>query len=239
MKLPKLSIRNIIFILAVLVLLVAGLVWRLEKNSPKLFSGEPESPNLTLYADRGLSAEMQTSLEQKVSDLEALMASDEKVKADVSQWLQLGNFKYQLGDLAGAKEDYEHILTINPQDAPAHENLAQAFYEMGDFVSAESHWRAALAASPWEVTYIKLVNLIDEKFPARHAEVQTILEEAIATLGQMPVLLVRLGDWYLSEGDYSRALSHYQIAKQLEPTDQGIEQKITEAKEKRVASQGD
>lgn len=230
MRLPKISIKNIIFILAVVVLLAAGLVWKLDSqpNSP---ISKSEPTNLAVYIDRGLTVEIKADLEKKVSDLEVLMASDEKIKADISQWLILGNRYYQLGNLSGAQKAYEHIFVTNPQDAPAHENLGQVLYEMGDFTGAESHWRTALETNPYEVTYIKLVNLIDEKFPAKHFEIQTILEEAIVNLGQTPGLLIRLGDWYLSEGNYQRAISHYQVAKQLDPTSSNIDQKIKEARD--------
>jgi len=144
----------------------------------------------------------------------------------------LGNLKYQLGDLAEAKEIYTtKILADHPADAPALENLGQTLFEMQDYKGAELRWRAAISVSPWEVTYLKLVNLIAAKFPDRQQEIQVILEEAIANLGQSAGLLLRLGDWYANNGQYDRALSHYQVAKQLAPEDSLINEKIAEVKE--------
>lgn len=226
----KIRIKTIIFAFAIAVLVTAGIIWHWETNNGPLTDVEQEE--WLNYVDRGLPEDARALLEQKTSDLEAAMANDSLVAGDISQWLILGNLKYQLGDLAGAKAAYEQILVDHPQDAPALENLGQALFEMGDYAGAEAKWRAALSANPWEVTYLKLVDLIYTKIPARSSEIQTILEEAIATLGQTPGLLSRLGDWYLENGEYQRAISHYQVAKQLGGSVETLDEKIAEAREK-------
>jgi tetratricopeptide (TPR) repeat protein len=172
-------------------------------------------------------------LEEKITNLENSLNTDLELAKDLSQWLQLGNFKYQLGDLAGAREVYEtKILADHPADAAALENLGQTLYEMRDYEGAELKWRAALSVNPWEVTYLKLVNLIKEKFPERQAEIQGILEEAIASIGQSPGLLKELGSWFERNEKYDLALSHYKVAKQLAPEDETIDDLIKEVREK-------
>jgi tetratricopeptide (TPR) repeat protein len=229
MKILKIRLRTIIFALAVIVLVSLGIIWKFGFWQPTPV--ENKSGEVVTFADRGFQGDAQAVLEQKISDQENKLATDSEFAKDLSQWLILGNMKYQLGDLAGAKEVYEtKILQDHPDDAPALENLAQTLYEMGDYAGAELRWRAAISVSPWEVTYLKLVDLIEDKSPARQKEIQGILEEAIANLGQSPGLLRRLGDWYVDNQQYDRALSHYQVAKQLAPDDASIDERIVEVR---------
>lgn len=231
MKLPKLTIKGVIFILAVLVLVASGLAWKF--NWLKVINSGSSEDNFITYVDRGFQGDDKATLEQKIADQENKLATDPEFAKDLSQWLTLGNMKYQLGDLAGAKEVYEtHILADHPADGAALENLAQTLYEMQDYEGAELRWRAALSVNPWEVTYLKLVDLIANKFPERQNEIQSILEEAIVNLGQTPGLLRRLGDWYADNGQYDRALSHYEVAKQLAPDDTTIDERIESVREK-------
>jgi tetratricopeptide (TPR) repeat protein len=220
--------RPKLLIAALVVLGVVGYLWYQDyvvERAPR-----EEEPELVTWVDRGLSEEAKAELELRIQTLEAAMATDSEIAGDISKILELGNLKYRFGDLAGAREQYEKILSTHPTDAPAHENLGQTLLEMGDFAGAEEHWRAAIAASPYEVTYIKLADLIVEQFPDRQAEIQPLLEEAIATLGQSAGLLVRLGEWYAANGLYDEAISHYKVAKQLEPDNEGIDTLISEAK---------
>ena len=216
-------------------LIVIGLMWRFSKNN-QLLSSEPDASEFVTWVDRGIPESIAAELELRIQTLEASLEANTNEKKDISQILELGNLKYTYGDLAGAKEQYERILLTHPTDAPAHENLGQTLLEMGDVAQAEEHWRAAIASSPYEVTYIKLADLIDASFFERHAEIQPLLEEAIATLGQSPALLVRLGNWYRQEKDFERALSHYQVALRLQPENTSLIQLINEVKEEQKNS---
>jgi tetratricopeptide (TPR) repeat protein len=227
MKFFKVPLRTVVFTLAVLVLLFFGLAWKFRWLETPNQSSSNEKIFLS-YVDHGLKDEDRARLEQKISDLENRLATDAEFTKDLSQWLYLGNLKYQLGDLAGAKEIYEtKILADHPADAAALENLAQTLYEMEDYEGAELRWRAAISVNPWEVTYLKLVDMIASKLPERQGEIQGILEEAIANLGQSAGLVNRLGDWYADNGQYERALSHYQVVKQLAPENEMIDEKIS------------
>jgi tetratricopeptide (TPR) repeat protein len=230
MNKPKIPLLSILFAIAVVVLIAIGLIWKFN-----LFAVKPAdtTSDFLTYVDHGFEDKDRVELEQKIFDLENSLAADEALAKDLSQWLRLGNLKYQLGDLAGAKEIYEtKILKDHPSDAAALENLGQTLYEMQDYAGAELKWRAAISVNPWEVTYLKLTNLIEEHFPARTSEIQEILEEAIANIGQTPGLLKNLGMWFENDGQYDLALDHYKVAKQLAPDDEGINELIAGVREK-------
>ena len=58
---------------------------------------------------------------------------------------------------------YMKVLELDPNHAPAHINLGTLYYNRQDFVSAEKHYRAAVAAdSRYALAYFDLGNVLDE-----------------------------------------------------------------------------
>lgn len=153
---------------------------------------------------------------------------------DIGVILSLGNLYYQIGDLETAAKWYRNILATNPQDAPALENLAQTQLEMEDWAGAEASLRAAANVSAYEPTYLKLADVIEQHFPERTGDVQTVLETGIANLGQTSGLLSRLARWYEAQGMLDEAISHYQVAHQIDPDDQAIEDELDRLKAARA-----
>jgi tetratricopeptide (TPR) repeat protein len=184
---------------------------------------EPEQPTLADWVDRGIKPEDLERQQQKIADVQQQIADLQAAgDEDISLYLRLGNLYYGIGELKLAADQYLYILSGHPTDAPALENLAQVQVERGDYAGAEASWRAALLTEPYEPTYLKLADLITEHFPDRQAEVQPLLEDAIATLGQSVGLLTHLGDWYADNGMYDEAISHYEVALQLDPDNEGL-----------------
>jgi tetratricopeptide (TPR) repeat protein len=182
-----------------------------------------------------MSEEQLQLFRDRIAEFEKQAADNESAGTrDISVILQLGNLNYTMGELGTAAKWYRDILSTNPNDGPAHENLGQTLLEMGDYAGAEQEWRLALNVSAYEPIYLKLVELIAEHFPERQAEIQVILETAIANLGQTPGLLTRLGEWYADNGLYEEAVSHYEVASKLDPDDKAIEQRLKELRRLRV-----
>lgn len=174
--------------------------------------------NLVLFVDRGFSEKDKAAFEQKLADkqkeVDEIVAKGER---DITKILQLGNLYYTVGNLEKSAEQYRDILSTNPQDPPALENLGQTLYEMRDYEGAAVSWQKAIDASPYEVTYIRLADLLVEKFSERNEDVRLILEHAVVNLGQTYGVMIRLGDWYARNNQYDRAVSHYEVALQLNP----------------------
>ncbi len=227
------KLKPILTILALAVIAAVGVLWWRQGRTPET-SREPKQ-ELVTWVDRGIDEGNRVKFDAKLAEIRSQIAEAEAGgKRDVSLYLQLGNWLYATGDLGLAAEAYRNILSTNPQDVPALQNLGQTLLEMGDVSGAEQVWRLSLTLEPSEDYYIRLANLIAENYPARQAEVQPLLEDAISTLGQTPALLIRLAMWYEAKGDFDQAISHYEVALQLEPDNQSLKDKIRELRQKRA-----
>ncbi len=227
------SVKTISVLGALVVILLGIGAWRAFGPKP---DGDTTPPKeLVTQVDRGLSEEQLATQNQKIADLKAqIEAKEAEGDQDVGLILQLGNAYYGIGELALAVEQYDAILKTHPSDAPSFENKGQAQYEMGDYVGAEASWRAASAVSPYEVTTMRIVNLIQDHFPARQVEIQSILETAITNMGQTVGLVSRLGEWYAVNGLLEEAVSHYEVAVKLDPTNENLKSRLTELKRQLV-----
>lgn len=219
-------------IAAILIIVILGGVWifRAATNGAKVPGKDPVpgSQSITTTVDRGMSAEQMKTFTDKIGPLEAQIADNEaNGKRDISLILQLANLYYETGDLQKSSDTYRDILRTNPTDPPALENLAQAQIEMGDFAGAKASLIKVSDLEAYEPTYLKLVDLIHAHFPEDDAKIQTILEAAIANLGQTPGLLTALGDWYASHDQLDEAISHYEVAHTLSPKDTSITETLT------------
>jgi tetratricopeptide (TPR) repeat protein len=219
---------------AVIVVVVGGLMF--ERSWRLTHSGTATPQNLVLHVDRGLSPADKAALQARIDAEVAAIAADDKAGTpDLTKVLLLGNYYYEIGDLDNAAKTYRSILATHPKDTPSYENLGQVQLEEGDYAGAEASWKAAVDISPYEPTYLKLVDLIDKHFPDQNASIETILESAIGNLGQTPGLLTRLGDWYAEKGNLQEAISHYEVAHQLAPDDTSIAATLTSLRAKLAA----
>ncbi len=221
--------RLVASILALVILSVLGILWWKSSDIPVVPAPSEDQgtdmSGLQTVVDRGIPAENRARFDERIASLQGEIAAKEA--QDIGLELQLGNAFYAIGELGKAVEQYDKILATHPTDAPALENKGQALLEMGDANGALEVWGRAIAASPYEGTYLRMVTVLEEQLPERRDSVKTLLEDAIATLGQSPALLIRLGKWHESKGELAEAISHYEIAVQLDPGNQDLIQTIT------------
>ncbi len=173
-------------------------------------------PTVVETVNRGLSPADEQTFRAKLADL---LAQQEKNKTDgtrdINLLLRIGVQYYILGEVKHAADSYRDIISTNPNDPAALENLGQALQEMGDYAGALEAWQRAVNAAPTESTYLRIVDLIDAHLPEYKDRIPAVVEHGIANLGQTYGFLIRLGDWYAGQGDYVRAVSHYEVALRL------------------------
>jgi tetratricopeptide (TPR) repeat protein len=76
--------------------------------------------------------------------LQAYQTAANKWPTQLLVLMGLGNVYYQLGQLADARMQYERALEVDPDYAPARNNLAQIFLETGELEDALYHARIAV-----------------------------------------------------------------------------------------------
>ncbi len=234
-------------IAAALAILILVALWFLKPspasapNGTKVPGNESGTIDASIQSvvDRGMTPEQETTLAGKIAAAEKIVGDNEAAGTrDISMILPLANLYYQAGELETAAKWYNDILRTNPNDPPALENLAQAQIEMGAWNGAKASLEKVADLEAYEPTYLKLVDLIAEHFPDENARIQTILESAIANLGQTPGLLTALGDWYAARGKLDEAISHYEVARVLSPKDTSIVETLAKLKAERAAGKG-
>ena len=224
--------RGYLVLAAIIIIAIVGSFWlqdylRYRDQGPVI----DESEFLT-YIDRGLTEEAQIHWDSVIAELEASIASQGE-EPSLGDMLELGNAYNTVGKLAEAKEMYGQMLVRVPTDAPALENLGSTLYLMQDYYGAEGAWLAAAEISGSEPHILRLVTLINEHIPEHKAQVKDILEIAIDAVGQTPGFLAALGEWYFEQGDFDRAVSHYEVALDLAPEDGNLQTRLEEIKNAR------
>jgi tetratricopeptide (TPR) repeat protein len=216
---------------AFILILIGFFAWR--QSAAWKDGGSFLGPQYLERVDRGMSAEDRAKFDGQILEMQATIEKQiQENKRDVSYILALGNLYYTIGELKLAEEQYRDILSTLPNDAPALENLGQVQLEKGDYEGAEESWLKAVSASPYELTYLRLADLIRERIPEHKDRLKPLLENAVANLGQTYALMIRLGDWYAADGQYDRAVSHYEVALQLEPDSPDARQQLEEYRAK-------
>jgi tetratricopeptide (TPR) repeat protein len=211
MHTSRTQFRALLVLVAVAVIGVFGFLFR-NRLAP---GGEPK-PAIIEVVNRGLKPEDEQQFRDKLAGLLAEKATlTAEGKTDITLLLRIGVQYYILGEVGNAAQAYREILAINPNDAAAFENLGQALYEMGDYVGSLEAWQRAATLSPSETTYFRIVELINTQLPEHKARIPALMEHGIANIGQTYGFMIRLGDWYAEQGDYVRAVSHYEVALQL------------------------
>lgn len=222
------SFRGYLVLVAIVIIVSVGAFW-LQDYLRYQNKGSGLDNGFLTSIDRGLTEEVQIYYDQKIAELEVSIESQGE-EPSLGDLLELGNAYNTVGELAKAKEMYGMILVRAPNDVPALENLGTTLNLMQDYYGAEEAWVAAAELSGSESHVLKLVDLINEHIPEHKDRVKTILELAIDHIGQTPGLLSALGEWYFEQGDFSRAVSHYEVALDVDPGNETLEIRLEEIK---------
>ncbi|MBU0531104.1 MAG: tetratricopeptide repeat protein, partial [Candidatus Uhrbacteria bacterium] len=218
--------RGYLVLLAIVIIVVVGAFWYQDYVKYQQVP-EETGPEFLEFVDRGLDEELQAKYDLIIAELEASIA-DQGEMPNTGDLLNLGNAYYAVGELGKAKDTYARILIQSPDDVPALENIGTTLYAMGDYYGAEDAWVAATELAGNESHILRLVDLINEHIPEHKDRIKPMLELSIAQLGQTPGLLTELGEWYFEQGDYDRAISHYQVALTVDPDSDSIKKRLAE-----------
>jgi tetratricopeptide (TPR) repeat protein len=112
---------------------------------------------------------------------------------------------------------YLRVLEFEPEHAAAHINLGTLYYNRQDFVSAEKHYRSAVAAdSRYALAYFDLGNVLDET--GRVDEAIASYRTAIQLAPTYADAHYNLALAYERQGQARQALQHWKIYLKLDNT---------------------
>jgi tetratricopeptide (TPR) repeat protein len=116
------------------------------------------------------------------------------------------------GELKGAAEQFAEIVRLDPKNADAHYNLGMAYYAEGNSAEAAAHWRAAVAARPGQVIYLRplawLLATCPDEAVRNGAEAVKLAEEAVKTTPDDPAQVGTLAAAYAEAGQFPKAVSN-------------------------------
>ncbi|MBZ5538361.1 MAG: tetratricopeptide repeat protein [Acidobacteriia bacterium] len=175
---PPLQIRLPFFILTIVMALLMGgflgyiianqMIWNQQQTqrSP-LGQGVPASGAIPAPSPEAASGQLPEGHPpiNPEPTIAAMKAEIEKSPASLEKITQLANFLYDNKRYKDAIDWYEKALKLNPKNPDVETDMGTAYYYVGDFNSALSHFDSSLRIDPRHIQTIhnKFIVLLDGK----------------------------------------------------------------------------
>ena len=134
-------------------------------------------------------------------------------------WYNLGMAHFlHLGDYNQAEEAFKHNLSLEPDDVKAYNNLAGIYFIQRDFETAIHYFKRFVEHNPDDK---KAVNNIGNVYLYNLKDPQKALPyflRAIEIDSNYAEPHERAGQIYQSEGKYERAIEHFELVLNIEPS---------------------
>jgi len=125
--------------------------------------------------------------------------------------------QYATGDVAGAEDTYRKQLQVDANNAVAHNNLANALRDQGNYEEAVKEYQQAIKLNPKSTTsYINLANMYQYSLSKIDNGIE-VYKDGIAQNPDSVDLLVLLGNTYAQNDDKESAQKYFQKALDLQP----------------------
>lgn len=211
--------KNILFGIAVIVLLVIfGWQWKEDHTSQELIT----------HMEVDIDDQLRDFLEREISVWQAALAAHESIgtQPDLNLYILIAFNAKNVGDLQVAKEAYDKYFDVHTVNYSAYNSYGSLLRRMGDLEGAEDAYRTAISLNDdVEDYYMDLAQVLTEM--GRDEELEDVYKEAIDKAGRSRALVVALARWYADAGYCEDAISHYEVAINLEENE-GIVASIKE-----------
>jgi tetratricopeptide (TPR) repeat protein len=128
--------------------------------------------------------------------------------------------QYATGDVAGAETTYRKQIRVDGNNAVAHNNLANALRDQGNYEEAIKEYKEAIRLDPKVMTsYINLGNMYQYSLDKKDEAVK-VYQEAISQNPDSADAYVLLGILYESSGDKDSAKKNFQEVLDMQPENQ-------------------
>ncbi len=162
-------------------------------------------PNLsrTIAFNANVPAEARTIITNKAVALSAKLNSD---PTQIANWLDLAVQYHQAGDYQGAREIWEFLVKVAPNELTPYDNLGRLYrLDLKNYPKAEEYFRKSIAVKASVVAYMELYELYKYSYKTGTNTVIDLLKEASAKFPQNPDFSALLGLEYRDRGDKENA----------------------------------
>lgn len=206
-------------IVGVLILVGIGLAFQRKGGMPtSSIFGIQSAPSLTRnvqYAST-LDTEVRKNVESLIGELRAKLQKDD---TDYEAWLTLAIRYKQAEDYDKAREVWEYLASIHPDDSVSRHNLGDLYHHfLKDYAKAETYYKEALERAPTNsLEYLALHELYRYSLKQDTTAAEDILKQGIelVTENQPIDLYVALGSYYVAKGEKEKAIESYTKTRDL------------------------
>lgn len=164
---------------------------------------------------------------QKKSDLNLLAAALAKNPLNINDWITVGVIKKFFNDYEGARDAWEYVVIVYPNDPLAFENLGNLYaLYLGNLPKAEYNLKKAISLNSYEPSfYIALADFYKNLDKANKNKVPEIIVGGMSKIKDVNLTLY-LASYYRDEGDKINALKYYEEVLKESPGYPGIQEEI-------------
>ncbi len=177
---------------------------------------------------------MQPAEEQQAREKieEAIKLIKDNFDYDTS-WLELAGYRKLIGDYEGTIQALNFLLVIRPQNYVALHNLGDIYASyLHEYQKAEVNFLASIKSEPQNINaYIELARIYQYNNPSRKNAIEPILLQGIQANLKNTTLLVALGQYYKENGRKADAITYFEQALQLQPSNSALQQEINTLKQ--------
>jgi tetratricopeptide (TPR) repeat protein len=186
------------------------------------YSGRPINE---VFFGTGFSAP-QNIIAKKTEDLNDLKDALEKDQFNFNDWIAVGVTKKFFNDYEGARDAWEYVIVLYPNDALAFENLGNLYaLYLHDNSKAEYNYKKAIEKNSLEPSfYIALSDFYRNFLNNNSKAIDTILSglEKIKDAN----LFLSIAGLYRDIGDKPNAIKYYEEVLKISPNHSGIQEEI-------------
>lgn len=173
----------------------------------------PSLSRKVMYSS-ALSPEVRRILGENIAALRGALS---KNALDFGSWMNLAIQYKTASDYEGAREIWEYVSQIYPEDAVALHNLGDIYHHfLNDFARAESYYKSAIARDGTQgVNYLALHDLYRYSYKQDTTAAVDILKKGVDRVSgnQAIDLYSTLGSYYQDKGDIANAIVYYTKAR--------------------------
>lgn len=187
------------------------------------------SDNFITQAEVDLDETTRYYFENRIAVGEAAIKAREEVgQEDLLILFAIASDASFVGDLEKARTNYEAYLQVNPINYTIWTNYAGVLEDMGDVDGAELAYLQAIDIAATEDHFGRYLRFLKYNYQdgSRDEDILATLELALETFGQKEWIMMDLGEWYEDHGECTRAINHYEVAQQVNPSNESIQKDI-------------